>query len=226
MTPEPSNLSRTLTVRLEKIKKEYQRDLVPLIEQREALTREVTELKAVRDVFLEETTVLNARNEELAQLSAQYTRRMDTVPETTSSHFTPQKAPLQHSRPSAEVNDDTADLRYIKVPKAEVDMPTPSKKFIKWPTRTKEAAVVVNGSSLASSESRSKTFEHNFQQLSMMRIGRCDHCQDKMWGSQLRCSSTLHFILQNVIVISRLQHFCSYALCKPGTSTVLAASAE
>ena len=30
--------------------------------------------------------------------------------------------------------------------------------------------------------------EHTFQQLSVLRFTRCDHCGDKMWGSQLRCS--------------------------------------
>lgn len=198
--PEPANLSRTLTVRLEKLKKEYQRELVPLTEQREALAREITELKAVRDTFLEETTVLNARNEELAQLSAQYTRRMDMVPETTSTNpiFTPQKpfphqvqqiqqTPSSYPRQSAEA-DDTVDLRYIKVTKAEADLPTPSKKFIKWPTRTKEV-VATNAIPLTSSESRGKASEHNFQQLSILRFTRCDHCQEKMWGSQLRCTT-------------------------------------
>jgi hypothetical protein len=71
------NLSRSLTHKLDKLKTKYQQELTPLIQQQEGLTREIAELKAVRDVFLEETTVLNARNEELAQLSAQYVRRMD-----------------------------------------------------------------------------------------------------------------------------------------------------
>ena len=75
-------------MRLDNIKSQYQHDLVPLTQQREALQREIAELKAVRDVFLEETTTLNARNEELAQLSAQYTRKLEMTPET------PQKQPI------------------------------------------------------------------------------------------------------------------------------------
>ena len=31
---------------------------------------------------------------------------------------------------------------------------------------------------------------HNFQQQGILRAARCDHCTDKMWGSQLRCTST------------------------------------
>lgn len=188
-TAEPANINRSLTVRLEKLRREYQKDLVPLTEQREALVREIAELKATRDVFLEETTALNARNEELAQLSAQYTRRMDTVMENQPLHtvFTPPKPSVQQqvSYPRPSTDDDTADLRYIKVPKPEVDQPTPSKKFIKWPTRTKE--VNNNITPLAQSENRGKSSEHNFQQMSILRFTRCDHCQDKMWGSQLRC---------------------------------------
>lgn len=30
---------------------------------------------------------------------------------------------------------------------------------------------------------------HNFQQQSVLRFARCDHCGDKMWGTQLRCLS-------------------------------------
>ena len=31
---------------------------------------------------------------------------------------------------------------------------------------------------------------HNFQQQGILRAARCDHCTEKMWGSQLRCMST------------------------------------
>ena len=31
--------------------------------------------------------------------------------------------------------------------------------------------------------------EHVFQQISVLRVARCDHCGDKMWGSQLKCTS-------------------------------------
>jgi Rho-type GTPase-activating protein 1/2 len=30
---------------------------------------------------------------------------------------------------------------------------------------------------------------HNFQQQGILRAARCDHCTDKMWGTQLRCMS-------------------------------------
>ncbi|TFK79758.1 hypothetical protein K466DRAFT_639625 [Polyporus arcularius HHB13444] len=60
-----ASLTRALSMRFDNIKVQYQHELIPLIEQCEALIREITELQASRDAFLEETTVLNKRNEEL-----------------------------------------------------------------------------------------------------------------------------------------------------------------
>ena len=56
------------------------------------------ELRTARDTFLEETTVLNARNEELAQLSAQYTRRIDVA---TSENGHVKSAALEMPRVSS-----------------------------------------------------------------------------------------------------------------------------
>ncbi|KAF8973325.1 hypothetical protein BDZ97DRAFT_1780833 [Flammula alnicola] len=177
-----ANLSRSLTKRLENIRNQYQRELVPLNEQKEALNREISELKAVRDVFLEETTVLNARNEELAQLSAVYARRIDNAPETPSKNGNdpsdvprpiPQTnlvAPSLSSSTSASstVYDENQDFR-LRAPRSDNEMHTPAKgnKF-KWPGKAH--------------------IEHCFQQTSILRFTRCDHCGDKLWGSQLRCS--------------------------------------
>ncbi|THU95345.1 RhoGAP-domain-containing protein [Dendrothele bispora CBS 962.96] len=200
---EPSaNLSRSLTKRLDNLKNQYQRDLVPLIQQRETLAREVMELKASRDAFLEETTVLNARNEELAQLSAQYQRRMAMAVE--SERKSEEKSRPQHqghapqpsiqlipsapyplaSNPSTSTlgSDEAIDSRYNKLPKIpETEVPTPSKgRLLKWGvSRPKE---------VAPSSGKLGRMEHNFQPMSLLRFTRCDHCGDKMWGSQLRCT--------------------------------------
>lgn len=188
-------------MRLDKLKTQYQRELVPLTEQREALQREILELKGVRDVFLEETTVLNARNEELAQLSNVYARRMDASPSEPPSRpepATPQR--YEDLRPPASIPakpdqgyDEGPDARGFRMHK-EPDMPTPSKggKFMKWGSRSKEP-LAPSGGSTASSETPKKPphTEHNFQQLSVLRLTRCDQCGDKMWGSQLRCSGAL-----------------------------------
>ncbi|KAF8161043.1 hypothetical protein B0H34DRAFT_699173 [Crassisporium funariophilum] len=202
----PSNLGRSFTKRLDHIRNQYQRDLIPLTEQKEVLTREIAELKAVRDVFLEETTVLNARNEELAQLSAVYARRIENPPET------PAKVPQDSTRNSYEnsrlqmqpstliapslssstsgsstIHDENQDSRFIKAPKLDNELHTPAKAKFKWPgTKAKES--VSPASNVETSKGKAH-IEHNFQQLSVLRFTRCDHCGDKMWGSQLRCTA-------------------------------------
>ncbi|KAJ1304403.1 hypothetical protein OPQ81_005552 [Rhizoctonia solani] len=67
----------SLETRLEGLRKQYRKDLEGLRLQREGLVREITELKEHRDIFLEETTALNARNEELAELNAQIQRQVE-----------------------------------------------------------------------------------------------------------------------------------------------------
>jgi Rho-type GTPase-activating protein 1/2 len=167
--------------------------------------REIAELKAVRDVFLEETTVLNARNEELAQLSAVYSRRMESVPEGVAdtlrisvdktrtqtyqqqqqqSITLPPSLSSSTSGSSTVYEDSNVDPGYLRVQKADIEMHTPSKgKFIKWPgSKAKDAF------SPPALSDKKMHLEHNFQQLSILRFTRCDQCGDKMWGSQLRCT--------------------------------------
>ncbi|KAF8894145.1 hypothetical protein BD779DRAFT_1669623 [Infundibulicybe gibba] len=196
----PNNLSRSFTKRLDTIKNQYQRELIPLTQQRETLAREIAELKAVRDDCLEETTALNARNEELAQLTAVYARRMETIPEsskpinpTMSRGSLDRPRPQVHAAPSlssstSTLHDDSLDPRTIRAQKSDYDLHTPSKKF-KWPgSKAKEAAHPISVS--GSMENRAKTpIDHNFQQISVLRFTRCDHCGDTLWGSQLRCTA-------------------------------------
>ncbi|KAG6862218.1 hypothetical protein C0995_002148 [Termitomyces sp. Mi166 len=222
----PANLGRSLTKRLESIKHQYKRDLLPLTREKESLQREIAELEAVRDVFLEETTVLNARNEELAQLSAAYSRRMETVPEAYPTHgyhdhargvsidhrvqqsYQPQQVTISHSlssSTSSTLHDESMDLRPLKLQKQESDH-TPSKsKFMnrKWGSRTKE---LTSPQAMAAAERKIAPIQHNFQQLSVLRFTRCDHCGDKMWGSQLRC--TVCPISIHVRCIAHLQTPC------------------
>ena len=211
-------LSRSLTMRLDNIKTQYQHELVPLTQQRNALAREISDLKAARDMFLEETTVLNARNEELAQLSAQYARRMDTSNvsddhsldrheahppsfERKSRSFDknrpPYPGPMQHSvsastTSSATAADDTNGT-FGRSPKHPHDMASPMARpgKFKWP-----GSKARDPSSVTMADNKGpRRREHTFQQLSVLRFTRCDHCGDKMWGSQLRCSGEYDFNL-------------------------------
>ncbi|KAF9263438.1 RhoGAP-domain-containing protein [Marasmius fiardii PR-910] len=245
-----SSLSRNLTRRLDNLKTQYQRDLIPLTQEREALAREIMELKAARDIFLEETTVLNARNEELAQLSAQYARRMASAsdappksqekeeppldekgrmksrpPPITIQHSSHTRFPSQPSQPQAPVPQPPVNQpmsvqplmppppQMHPPPPAQLNLPqadeqltdsrgTPSKppRFMKWGvSRSKDP--------IAPPSHAKRKLEHNFQPLSLLRFTRCDHCGDKMWGSQLRCTGC------NVSVHTRcvghVQSYCS-----------------
>ncbi|KAJ4468172.1 signal transducer [Lentinula aciculospora] len=208
----PANLNRTLTKRLDNLKSQYQRELVPLNQQREALSREIMELKAARDVFLEETTVLNARNEELAQLSAQYSRRVamapPLVPSTSNGPETPSKisgptiieTPVRTDSRNAQLLQQqiphqphqmmvssTEELEARKMIRAE-ETHTPSRgpaKVFKWGSRAKEVSAPIPQS--GAEKVKAGHMEHSFQPLSLLRFTRCDHCGEKMWGSQLRC---------------------------------------
>ncbi|KZT66363.1 RhoGAP-domain-containing protein [Daedalea quercina L-15889] len=200
-----ASLGRALSMRFDNIKNKYQTELVPLTAQREALMREITELKASRDAFLEETTALNARNEELAQLTAQYIRRIEATgldtPKLEISTDGGYDRARQIQNLSSSVTSSTVALseegslessRFIKISKPEsIDLHVPVKmgpKFLKWPGHKtpKENVPPTTWNDTPKAVSRK---EHVFQQVSVLRVARCDHCGDKMWGSQFRCTS-------------------------------------
>lgn len=211
-----SQMSRSLTMRLDNIKTQYQHELIPLTQQREALIREVAELKAAREQFLEETTVLNARNEELAQLSAQYVRRIETSrsatptvdvigskDESAVSSVSEKSTSFDHEHPQSDfpsmssslngvaafstttlVEESEAKFNKASRPDMADSLPSTLKsaKF-KWPmARGRDP-------SLSSVDQKGKgQVPHSFNQTSVLRFTRCDHCGDKLWGSQFRCS--------------------------------------
>lgn len=163
-------------------------------------------------MFLEETTVLNARNEELAQLSAVYARRIENghetlskpVPESArSSHDTSrgyQQAGLivpslsSSTSGSSTVYYDGSESTHMRVLTSPPEFSTPAKGKFKWPgSKPKEA--VSPGSNQENVARKPAHGEHNFQQLSVLRFARCDHCGDKMWGSQLRCTGLCYICL-------------------------------
>ncbi|CCM05062.1 uncharacterized protein FIBRA_07268 [Fibroporia radiculosa] len=144
-------VTRALSMRFDNIKSQYQHELLPLTEQREALLREITELKASRDAFLEETTVLNARNEELAQLNAQYVRRLEAAGLDASKHENGSQEEsdttydksrhIQNFSSSVTsstiaLTEESGESKFVKVSKTEhIDAPGPQfkpGKFMKW----------------------------------------------------------------------------------------------
>ncbi|EIN11622.1 RhoGAP-domain-containing protein [Punctularia strigosozonata HHB-11173 SS5] len=213
--PTGTQATRSLSMRLDKIKGQYQRDLVTLTEQKETLAREIAELKASRELYLEETSALNARNEELAKLSAQYVRRVEEAaaslePEeaaggrTSGASFDKPRdvanSAMSHSATSLTASstawsEETTDTRFIKVSRPDAPDTTPQiKKIFKWPgpRAAKEQAVVQPSQSDNSKSSQGP--KHAFQQINVLRFAfaRCDHCGDKMFGTQFRCTNC-HF---------------------------------
>lgn len=233
-------------MRLDNIKRQYQHDLLPLTQQKEALARELLELKEARDVFLEETAVLGARNEELAQLNAQYERKFEqrhsrdkslppVLPTPAAGQADEQTKPFdtwkaQQAPPivnttstssSATLIDDVPEsARQGKPAKSEVDPAAPQgqrPRIIRWPGKAKD------GSSGQKGKGR---LEHIFQQISVLRPIRCDLCGDKMWGSLARCSSMILLFPSsydddaNADIFS-MQFVRTRSLCRSGTHILL-----
>ena len=200
-----SKLGRNLTTRLDKIKKQYKRDLLPLTQQRERLEREINDLKAHRDLLLEDTTMLNLRNEELAQLTQQYLRRTEAADapptpakrEKSSQSLDKARPPQYSGSASSSTLNDEVEFKVIRIGKPDtLEAPASSfrpPKFLKWSGKAsrehlaKEPAINIVPPETVPSKPRSMK-EHMFQHFSALRFGRCDHCGDKMWGSHLRCT--------------------------------------
>lgn len=211
-------------MRLDNIKKQYQHELIPLTSQRESLLREILELKQAREVFLEETAVLNARNEELAQLNAQYERRLESSASSTPSRAThhgtipasvvqslktdtwksSRNAPgianalSSSTASSVTLGEDPAEKAAAAKPIQKPDVSeTPVIQSrqpgigLRWPGKKANKDLPANPSSVSDNSKGKKRMDHTFQQLSILRIARCDHCTEKMWGSQVRCTCKL-----------------------------------
>lgn len=187
---EGTNVQRNLTKRFDSIKAQYKRELAPLIQQREALVREINELKEQRNICLEATTALNARNEELAALMHQMTHQVETGVHPPNLRPWPQAGQMQPplssmpkhlpSVPQSSLGASTSSMASTIV--ADV-MVTPNNGK-KWFKPSKDTVRPLADGSLLERD----TIKHNFQLLTVLRFARCDHCGDKMWGTQLRCT--------------------------------------
>ncbi|WVR00219.1 hypothetical protein IAU59_007361 [Kwoniella sp. CBS 9459] len=139
-----SSLSRSLTNRLDTIKEQYREELEPLTAQREALQREIAELRETKEQFLEESAALAAKNEDLAELNAQLSRQAETVQDSIARARTPtifnkggkshpsgspSMSSLATSATLQEVPEETA--RVVKVTKPEPIEAAPARRF-KW----------------------------------------------------------------------------------------------
>ncbi|KAF8514203.1 signal transducer [Hysterangium stoloniferum] len=194
---EGTTAQRSLTKRFDNIKTQYKRELAPLVQQREALLREINELKEERNICLEETTALNARNEELAALIAQMSRQMEAGAHISNLRPWQQAAQSQPLVPmmsknlptvpqfnqfnpvaSTSSNGSTIIIEDREEPRVMVT-PNSGKKWFKPSKETFRPLT----------DGERETIKHNFQLLTVLRFARCDHCGDKMWGTQLRCTT-------------------------------------
>ncbi|KAF8756889.1 RhoGAP protein [Rhizoctonia solani] len=216
----------SLEARLENLRKQYRKDLEGLKLQREGLFKEITELKEHRDIFLEETTALNARNEELAELNAQIQRQVEqqlggrpSMPRMDSKFGVKSRQGTGgvngNGIPNASVSSmgTAATGSTVSIPE-DRDRERDSREDVKRTHENTTASSSAKGgfkwlkgkpgqgskSAAASANAqadRPKGFkEHNFVQQSVLRFARCDQCGDKMWGMQMRCSREFEHILE------------------------------
>lgn len=171
-----------------------------LSDERESLLREIAELQTAKNVFLEETTMLNVRNEELAHLNAHYTRRIELaasseslMPSRETQSFERQRS-VQPLQPSHTVNasiglssDESADS--TRFAKSHQKTPTGDAhlRVFKWRGNHKEATAAA--SAALDGPNEKTRLKHAFQIISVLRLSKCDHCGEKLWGSQARCQS-------------------------------------
>jgi hypothetical protein len=208
-------MDQSLTSRLDTIKEQYREELEPLTAQREALIREIAELKESRDLVLEESSSLAAKNEDLAELNAQLNRQAEAMQDSLSRQRPPTIFGKSRGHPSGspslsslatsatlhEAPEETA--RVVKVSKPESLMEAAPRKF-KWYKSSKGPETVTSSASISKplglpmDRNRNRPSmdtgvrEHVFQQHSTMRFTRCEHCNDKMWGLQeLRCAGKI-----------------------------------
>ena len=245
-----ANLARAMSSRLDYVKSQYRKDLEGLQEKREWLLKELAELREARDIFLEESTALNTRNEQLADLNAQITAQIqnmlgDPVMPTAAAQQT------MHDLSITLVGSDAGSLKSsLRGRKNDKTRYSPSvTSFSTSGTNSifdisEEPVKSARDAKSSEHHSHQKKFGwlrgatggatsgktppphailekgkgHNFISANMLRITRCDHCGDKLWGAQVKCSSKLNpnawfaAIVQWVSVNFRLQLFLSPSL--------------
>ena len=190
------------------------------------MVKELTELREARDIFLEETTALNTRNEQLADLNAQITAQIQNVlgdPVTPAAAAQQTLHDLSMTSAGPDAGSSKASLRAKKNDKTRYspsvtsfstigtnstyeisEEPAKSSRDTKSPASEHHAHQKkfgwLRGAAGGVTSSKmppppaipEKGKGHNFASANVLRITRCDHCGDKLWGAQMKCSSKLH----------------------------------
>lgn len=201
-----ARLSKALSVRFDGIKSQYKRQLEPLTEQREALLREIEQLSESRKAILEETAALHARNEELFGLNTQLVRNIenktfqqsyaetppyDQPPSPTPPPPPPSSTKVFSASTSSNMSYTEESNRTLRARPSELAenvrgglFKRPKNRDVITPNRgdSNSSSPMTNGFQKAI-----KFIPHSFTQMALLRVARCDHCNDKMWGTQSRC---------------------------------------
>lgn len=221
-----TTLGRSLSTQLDNLKAQYRSELMSLSGERESLLREIAELQIARNVFLEETTMLNVRNEELAHLNAHYMRRIEvaasseSLPPVRENLSFERHRPAQPLQPSHTANasiglssdESHESAKYVKVQQVQQKSTTgdaPLRVF-KWRGNHKEGSTA--SLTALDGPNEKSLFKHAFQNFSVLRFLKCDHCNEKLWGSQARCQ------LCNISVHPRCQPNV-HVICSPQNSS-------
>lgn len=287
-----ANVSRALSSRLDYTKAQYRRELEPLQGKLERLNSEIVELREARAIFVEETTALNNRNDQMADLNALIAqeiqnvirdgaaanpnlaqlihdaatlsaqavsssklgaaprpRKVDTrerakhspsvvsfgMSNTLSAGSTYESADEFGGRPS--VSASSTNTFNGRTHKAENPEPASMQKKFKW--FGPGGARTMGGASGNSSGTEKavgspsveklnghvppveKIRQHNFASANILRISRCDHCSEKLWGAALRCTSKCGLTISQRIMILltlmiRLQFRLSHSMWPVG----------
>jgi Rho-type GTPase-activating protein 1/2 len=162
--------------------------------------REIDELTESRKAILEETAALHARIEELSGLSSQMERNNESnVFQPSYEHPpSPSPPPPPPSNTKLFTVSTSSNMSYSeennRTLKGRPSEPTEhSRGGLFKRSKNKEASTPIRSDSSPPSATingfpkSTKSNPHSFTQMALLRVARCDHCNDKMWGSQSRC---------------------------------------
>jgi hypothetical protein len=182
------------------------------------LTREITELRDTRNLYLEEAAALSAKNDELAELNSRLTKQTESMqdnlsrPRAPSAYLRPgikhhiSGSPSMSSLATTATLHEVPDehLRQLRNGRADPVDAAPAARRFKWYKSSKgpEPSGLSNSTSrsLALPPDKSKSRpsheppmrEHIFQPTSILRFCKCENCGDKMWGLQeVRCAGKI-----------------------------------
>jgi hypothetical protein len=94
-------------------------------------------------------------------------------------------------------SDESADYaRYAKVQQKSTTGDAHLRVF-KWRGNNKEATAAALAA--LDGPNGKAWLKHTFQNVSVLRLSKCDHCGEKLWGSQARCQGMYYGQLQSVV---------------------------